>query len=171
MHQFNLSSIQMCFKFSYLRILSKGEFIMKKAERQWLQNILHLSCKDFDRLVQINKTLVNIGCRFASVNMSSHQEKINYTNQNKLCKEASNILHKYGFWFYHQTDPRGAAVYAIDQASTLKKYKEYLNAQNHSHHLLDTTVTTNTINTSFSHVESLEEFISCRYTTLGYCIY
>ena len=67
-----------------------------------------------NRLRQIERRLRGIGVRGCNGYHSESQEKRDNTTQERLRDEAYELAKGIGLRFYHQTDPRGCAVYLID---------------------------------------------------------
>ena len=69
-----------------------------------------------NRLREISRRLNGIGCRKCNGYQSETQEKRDQTIEERLLNEAQELAAGLGVRFYHQGDPRGCAVYLIDES-------------------------------------------------------
>ena len=74
------------------------------------------------RLKQISRRLNGIGTRNCNGYHSAQQEKRDQNALDKLTTEAREIAVAMGLRFYRQTDPRGCAVYLIDETMDESTY-------------------------------------------------
>lgn len=71
--------------------------------------------KDAAYLMRQNHILRNIGLRFCNENMTAEESERLKRREENACKRCEKVASRYGCRFYHQTDPRGAAVYLMPQ--------------------------------------------------------
>ena len=106
----------------------------------------------YDRLATISNQLTSIAERVCSLDMTERQAKWNETREVNLKREAQELCKQAGGVFYHQGDPRGAALYFVP-FKALKRSCDYRGIP----------VPTNE--------EILRQYLSRRYNIIGYPIY
>lgn len=106
----------------------------------------------YDRLATISNQLTSIAERVCTLDMTERQAKWNETREVNLKREAQELCKRAGGIFYHQCDPRGAALYFVP-LQALKRSCEYRGIP----------IPTNE--------EIMRHYLSRRYNIIGYPIY
>ena len=106
---------------------------MTKAERAELRLAIERLGITVDEGIKLKKcsvSLQKIGVRVSDGFFSAQSEKWNKTHEETIYRTINTLLAKYGnkFYFFHQTDPRGAQVYIIDLENEdfTNKYSEWV---------------------------------------------
>lgn len=120
---------------------------MDAKEKKYAESLFG---EDLKRLIRLSKNLNAIDMRGANGFYSDHSRKINETNERKFEKEASEILGRYGYMLYRQTDCRGVALYAIPRNRTVELWRA---------------------STRKDAYPTLQSYVESNYSTLGVAIY